>query len=115
MTANKTPLLPIINKKLAALNDQFCFYLFLEHEFKQQLSDFSPVVSRLFTSDVFAKNVYAPKIHVKIEKIPEFQERSRSFTFGSYFSTSYEIVSDYLDTSSLNLLQQIILTSYELK
>lgn len=114
MSAKRTPFLSIINKKLAALNDQFCFYLFLEQEFEQQLSDFSPVVSRLYTSDVFANNLYAPKIHIKLEKIPEFQERSKSFTFGAYFSTSYEIVSDYLDNSSLNLLQQIIPTSYNL-
>jgi len=113
MNAKKTPLLPLITQKLAALNDQFCFFLFIEQEFNRRLPDLSPAVSDLFTSDVFATNPYSPKIHVRVKQIPDFQSRNRVFTFGSYFSTSYEVVSDYIDTSSLNLLQQIIPASYK--
>lgn len=110
MCAAKTPLKNELLKKLAALNDQFCFYLFIEREFSRRLVDFSPVVSQHYTTDVFAANEYAPKIHIRLDSIPQFQLQTRSFTFGAYFSTGYEIASDYFDDSILRLIRDILPT-----
>jgi hypothetical protein len=101
---NKSPIRKVFVDNLVSLNDQLCFFLFAERELERQLEDFSPAVGKLYTSDVFARNEFAPKIHVTIEKLPDFQNRNRTFTFGTYFSTSYEVASEYYD-SALALIE----------
>jgi len=102
----KTPLLAPIQDGLATLNDQLCFFLFAENELVRRLDDFSPKVAELYTTDVFGKNPYARTIHIRIEELKEFQVRNRTFTFGAYFSTSYEVFQDFYDRAT-QLLSEI--------
>ncbi|GEC72860.1 hypothetical protein FFL01_23990 [Flavobacterium flevense] len=93
-------------KRLASLNDQFCFFQFNRKELDKRLLEFGPNAGDLFTTDLFASNDMAPRIRVKISKLPSFQNLNQTFTFGAYFSTSYEVVSYYL-IDSLELLKSI--------
>lgn len=97
---NKTPVRQQVISRLTALNDQLCFFLLLEEELTRRLADFGPGVQSSYTSDVFAQSSYAPKLHVTLGKLPEFQANNRSFTFGAYFSTSYEVASDFFDLAT---------------
>jgi hypothetical protein len=102
---NKTPIRKRIVERLASLNDQLCFFLMLEAELTKRLTDFGPNVQGAYTSDMFRQNIYAPKIHVKIGDLPAFQQANRTFTFGAYFSTSYEVAADFFGLA-LNFLRQ---------
>lgn len=92
---NKTPICDQVISRLIALNDQLCFFLLLENELKRRLADFGPGIQHAFTTEVFAQNPYAPKIHVCLGELTAFQAANRSFTFGAYFSTSYEVGSEF--------------------
>jgi hypothetical protein len=102
---NKTPVKGVVLSRLTALNDQLCFFLLLEEELIRRLDDFGPGVQSAFTSDVFARNPYAPKIHVRISQLESFQTSNRAFTFGAYFSTSYEVASEFFDLAESLLIR----------
>jgi hypothetical protein len=93
-----------IEHRLADFNDEMSFFLFLDHEFSKRLSDFGTAVGKLFTTDVFVRNPYAPTIHVKVDELPTFIGRNRSATFSVYLTASYEVASSFLDTA-LEFLQ----------
>lgn len=99
--------------RLASLNDQLCFFQFNKNELDKRLLEFGPNVGNLFTPDVFAQNPMAPRINVKISDLPSFQNLNQTFTFGAYFSTSYEVVSYYVE-DSIELLSIINSTSFQL-
>lgn len=101
----KTPVRKHILPRLIALNDQLCFFLFLENELDRRLLDFGPDVKHAFTPDVFAQNFYASKINVRLNSLQAFQRANRSFTFGAYFCTSYEVASDFFE-QAMNLIQE---------
>lgn len=101
---NKTSLREVVLSRLAALNDQLCFFLLLEQELIRRLRDFGPGIQGAYTSDVFAQNPYAPKRHVRISQLPFFQASNRSFTFGAYFSTSYEVASEFFELAETLLV-----------
>ena len=102
----KTPLLKKYLERLASLNDQLCFFQFNRNELNKRLNEFGPNVGALFTPDLFANNIMAPRINVTINELPRFQELNEKFTFGAYISTSYEVTSYYL-RDSLDLLSQL--------
>lgn len=102
----KTPLQNLYLDRLAALNDQLCFYLFNRDELNQKLENFSVKVDSLYTTDLFLKNRYAPKIHVNLKKLPEFQRKHETLNFGAYFSFSYEFFTGYIAAAS-SLIQEI--------
>lgn len=106
LVAVKTPLLAPFVSRLANLNDQFCYFLFASEEIDRRLSDFSEEIGHHFTSQVFANNSKSKRIYVTLDKLPDFKNNNEKFTFGAYFSTSYEIVTGYLE-SILNLLKSI--------
>jgi hypothetical protein len=93
----KTPLQDPTVARLAALNDQLCFFLLLEHQLLDRLKDFSPSISANYTAEVFARNPYASRIHVTLDKLPRFQLENRALTFAAYFSLSYEVASGYFE------------------
>lgn len=99
----KTPVLPPIINTIAVINDQMMFFLFSEKEFLRRLSDFGPAASALYTTDVFSGNPYAKRLNVTLQKLPMIQRNNRSTTFGSYFSTAYEIASDYFELATILL------------
>lgn len=93
----KTPIQKEYVRRLANLNDQFCFFLFNREELNQKLSNYTDKANPLYTTYLFSKNQYAPKIHVTFEKLPEFQEQNETLNFGAYFSFTYEFFSSYID------------------
>jgi hypothetical protein len=99
--------------RLASLNDQLCFFQFNKNELDKRLLEFGPNVGKLFTPDVFAQNPMAPRINVKISELPTFQDLNQTFTFGAYFSTSYEVVSYYIE-DSIDLLSVINSNTFQL-
>lgn len=113
----KTPLQIEYARKLANLNDQLCFFLFNREELKQKLSNFSSSANPLFTTDLFSKNQYAPKIHVTFKKLSNFQVQNETLNFGAYFSFSYEFFSSYIDdvTTIIERINGVTLTAREKK
>lgn len=100
----KTPLRKKYIDRLASLNDQLCFFQFNRNELNKRLNEFGKNAGVLYTPDLFAQNVMAPRINVRINELPKFQELNQKFTFGAYLSTSYEVFSNYL-LDSLELLK----------
>lgn len=98
--------------RLASLNDQLCFFQFNRNELNKKLLEFSPNVGNLFTPDVFAQNSMSSRINVKLSDLPAFQNSNETFTFGAYFSTSYEVISYYIK-DSLELLNLINSTTFK--
>lgn len=96
----KTPLKGLYLDKLAALNDQLCFYLFNREELNQKLANFSAKANALYTTDLFVNNRYSHKIYVNLKKLPEFQEKHETLNFGAYFSFSYEFFTGYIEAAS---------------
>lgn len=109
----KTLLLRKYIERLASLNDQLCFFQFNSNELNKKLLEFGPNVGKLYTPDVFAQNPMAVRIFVKIEDLSNFQNLNQTFTFGAYFSTSYEVVSYFLE-DSLDLLKKINSSTFQL-
>jgi hypothetical protein len=92
-----------IERRLASLNDRYSFFLFLEHEFSSQLHHSDPGLADHFTTDVFAGNPNAARIHVRLCELPGFIEANRVATFGVYFTASYEAATPFF-YAALDLL-----------
>lgn len=107
----KTPLHSKIIKSIIKMNDQLQFYVFMNQEMKQRLDDFGPKLSDQFTSDLFSKNPYSPKINVTLDKLRNFQLENEDFTLAAYFSTCYEVASGYYDLI-IELLSEINSTTF---
>jgi hypothetical protein len=86
-----------IEEALTSLNDQYCFFLFLECEFIGQIKSSAEAALTEFTTDLFTNNPYASRIHVRLGSLPAFQQAHRSATFAAYFSSSYEVSSAFVD------------------
>ncbi len=99
--------------RLAALNDQLCFFQFNRNELNKKLSEFGVEAQKLYTPDVFANNSMAPRINVTIGDLAKFQDLNQKFTFGAYISTSYEVTSYYLK-DSLEFLQKLEPATFQL-
>ena len=111
---SKTPFAKLYAEKIASLNDQFCFFLLMREELNQELKGLSPAAGKLYSKDVFTKNSYARKIHVTIDTLPKFQNENETLTFGSYFSTSYEVTTGYIE-DILSLLGKTNSSTFVLK
>lgn len=83
--------------KVASLNDQLWFYLFVNEEFNRDYKRFSNSAKALYTTDLFKDNQYSPRIDIAVSKIPQHQRSNQNVTCGIYFSTCYEILSQYVD------------------
>lgn len=101
----KMRLRKIFRKRLTDLNDQLCYFLLLERELNRNLEVLEPSSKANYTTEVFADNIYAKKLHVYLENLPDFQAKYRISTFGSYFSLSYEVVKEYYN-EALTLLEK---------
>lgn len=97
--ATKTSIFPIFSSQLSSLNDQLCFFLFAGHELIIKTENFSREVDDKFTVDLFARNPYSSKINVELKDLRNFQRKNATFTFGAYFSRSYEVAATYLEDS----------------
>ncbi len=82
--------------RIEALNDQLWYFLFTSQELNKKLSTLSVSEKERFTTDVFDDNHFSSRIHVKAKNLTLHQDKNKQLTFGSYFSTSYEIVSNYI-------------------
>jgi hypothetical protein len=84
-------------RALANLNDQYSFFLFLEFQFSEQQQVLDPSRSDEYTSQVFPRNPFSSRIHVRMGKLPIFLSANRGVSFGAYLSTSYEVASGFMD------------------
>lgn len=113
----KTLLLKDYTNRLANLNDQLCFYLFNREELNSKLTNFTNKANDLYTTDLFASNSYAPKIHVTFAKLPQFIDQNQTLNFGAYFSFSYEFLSSYIEDvmTIISEINGVTLTANEQK
>jgi len=110
----KTPLIAEFLDRIATLNDQLCFFLFNEEELKKRINDLSDNVQDHYITDFFKSNKFSKKIHVRLNEFLKVQKKNRIFTFGAYFSTSFELTKGYLN-NSLDLLSKINSSTFILK
>jgi hypothetical protein len=106
MPAKKTPLRATIKSRLAGLNDQLQFFLFVVWDFVQMLSSLPPKVSELYTTEYLPINPHAKRIHRRLNDLDRFRSATRSVTFGTYFSTAYEVASS-LFGSAFALIEEM--------
>jgi hypothetical protein len=113
----KTLLLKGYTNRLANLNDQLCFFLFNREELNSKLINFTNKANDLYTTDLFASNSYAPKIHVTFAKLPQFIGQNQTLNFGAYFSFSYEFLSSYIEDvlTIISEINGVTLTANEQK
>lgn len=93
----KTPIRNRYVKRLADVNDQFCYYLFIREEFKKKLSGTIRIDSEAYTTEAFPDNQYAAGIKIMINKLPAFEDENKTLNFGTYFSFSYELLAGYIE------------------
>lgn len=108
----KTELLKPYLERIEALGDQLWYFLFVSEELNQNLERYSSKAKEHYTVDLFATNPFSQRIYIKANKLIDHQNQNKKFTFGSYFSTSYEIVSNYLKDSFANLKSFNTLPNY---
>jgi hypothetical protein len=84
-------------RALADLNDQYSFFLFLEHQFSEQLDTLDQSTINQYTSQAFPRNPFGKWIHVRIGQLPSFLNSNRGVSFGAYLSTSYEVAAGFTD------------------
>lgn len=84
-------------RALANLNDQFSFFLFLEHQFDEQLRDLGHLTLSQYTSQAFHRNPFSARIHVRVGSLRPFLQANRGVSFGAYLSTSYEVAAGFTD------------------
>lgn len=106
MSIKKKHLKSKYSKGLSDLNDQLCYFLFSTEEINRKLADFNLEAIDLYTKDLFSQNSESPRINVKVKDLPLFKKTNEKLTFGSYFSTSYELFAYYLD-DLLSYLKEI--------
>jgi hypothetical protein len=94
-----------IEREITSLNDQYYFFLFLEYQFFEELHGLSTTSVNRFTTDVFNRNQYSSKIHVRLRDLPSFRDAHRSASFGAYFATSYEVAASFTD-KALEVLRE---------
>ncbi len=92
---HRTPWGPPVLDRMAAVNDQLCFFLFAEWEVERSLLRFAPSLNERFSTELFADNPHAPRIHVPLADLRGFQIANRTFALGTYFATSYELLAGY--------------------
>ncbi len=102
----RTPLRRPVLNRLAGINDQLCFFLFAEAEVEQTLSHFPVSLDASYSTDLFPHNPHARRIYVPLGSLSGFQLVNRTFTLGSYFSASYEVLAGYCDPA-LRLLDRL--------
>jgi len=84
-------------RALADLNDQYSFFLFLEHQFIEQLDTLDQSTKSQYTSQAFSRNPFGKWIHVRIGQLPTFLYSNRGISFGAYLSISYEVATGFTD------------------
>jgi hypothetical protein len=82
-------------RALAALNDQYSFFLFLEYQFREQLQNLGKYRTEQYTSEAFPDNPFGPRIHVRVDRLGAFLDANRGVSFGAYLSTSYEVAASF--------------------
>jgi hypothetical protein len=84
--AIKTPLLREALDRLSALNDQLCYFTFVEEEFERRLTQVDSEAQDLYTTQVFTNNSRAHRIYVKIKDLSAFQRETKSAALGAFAS-----------------------------
>ena len=103
-----TPLIKPLLAQIAGYNDELCYTLFAESEVSRLLGRLGHNADQLFSVDVFQDNPHAPKIHVTIQALRDFQTTHQVFSFGAYFSAAYEVFSTYYERA-LSVLDEFAL------
>jgi len=99
MPASKSPAGVATIGQLVGFNDELCYAMFADEEMRRGLARLGPALDSLYSTDVFADNSQAKRIHVRIDSLRSFQESHRSFSFAAYLIGSYEAVDDYYDAA----------------
>ena len=92
----RTSLLRPYLAKIDSLNDQLWYFLFTTKELNSIISRFSTSAQKGFTTDLFFKNPYSKRLHIRVSELIDHQNNNKRLTFGAYFSTCYEITSNYI-------------------
>lgn len=93
----KTPVLRRYESNQFDINDQLCYYLFADAEVEQHLNAKSASIDERFTTEVFTKNNYAERLHVKISALSDFRRKSFNTFSGITLISSIEYLLNYID------------------
>jgi hypothetical protein len=84
--------------QLSDLNDGLCFAMFAEHETQRELDRFSAELDGAYSTELFSDNPYAPRVHVKLRILRDFQRSHRGTSLMAYVSAAYEAMRCYCDS-----------------
>lgn len=93
----KTPHRNRYTADIAKVNDQICFYLFVDAELKAKLDLIPTSALANYTPQFFPGNPYSARIHVPLEKLELFRTAQRIQTLGMGFSFAVERLLDYIE------------------
>jgi hypothetical protein len=93
----KTPALRRYESNQIDINDQLCYYLFADEEVEQHLNTKTALVDEQFTTEVFNKNGYAERLHVKISALGDFRKKSFHTFAGITLISSIEYLLSYIN------------------
>lgn len=92
----KTPTLRKYEEKLIEVNDQLCYFLFAQEEFKNKWEELNKENVEMFTTEMFPKNKFSTRFHVKVKNILNIESNSFHTLLGISLITGVEYLLNYI-------------------
>ncbi|EPL3927459.1 hypothetical protein [Morganella morganii] len=83
--------------KLKDINDQLCYFLFSDTEINRVFSEIKENTSEFFTTDVFPKNEFSGRLHIKIDALPQFRTKAFHTLVSMSVIASVEYLLNYIE------------------
>ena len=93
----KSQVLRKFESKLEDMNDQLCYFLFSDIEANNVFADLEQNVAGTYTTEVFSKNEFSERLHIKIEALPAFRTKAFHTLVSMSVIASVEYLLSYLE------------------
>lgn len=93
----KSQVLRKFESKLEDMNDQLCYFLFSDIEINNVFSQLETNVAGKYTTEVFSKNEFSERLHIKIEALPEFRTKAFHTLVSMSVIASVEYLLSYVE------------------
>ena len=107
----KSPVYREYENKMVAVSNQFCYFLFADSEVESHLSNsLNGIDDSAFVGDIFPKNLYSTRIHVKASTLPEYRRESFNTLAGVSLMASVEYLLSFVE--SIQDFRALVSVSY---
>lgn len=93
----KSQILKRFESKLEEMNDQFCYFLFSDVEVNNIFLELTNDVLESYTTEVFFENKFSERLHIKINALTEFRNKSFHTLVGMSVIASVEYLLTFIE------------------